>query len=314
MTAPLPGAIRLPRSRFLTPIVDSLDGYREALDEAEAINTYLQSVPPIPSAPPTSGPVNDEWQLAEDERGAEAERATRWRNRALSRQRGAIAAVNSIVTANVDHILRLLHLHLLEVVSKAAPDAEALIAAGVDNADQAIERNLVAEWSRLARDAWPDYDTLRGSQEFLHIHVAPQRIWMSARPSLDGEDPASLLWFKNLPELWPDWRERGRTRQQFTIQGSSPRPEPWARPSGPEFLLWTFKAQAAHWIPDTKQFDEAFGPQRRHADDDDAPQQHDDESVYDSLLFGPLEAERKRQTQAQERSTSFKSHPPPILA
>jgi hypothetical protein len=315
MTAPFPGAIRLPLNKFLTPIVESLDGYKEAINDAEQIAAHLRGLPPIPRVPPAPGPVTFEWQITEDERDADAERVTKWRNRALSRQRARIAEHRSILTANVDHILRLLNLHLLDVVLKAAPDAEVLIAAGVDNADQAIEQGLVPEWSRLQRESWTDYDTLRGSQEFLHIHVAPQRIWMSARPSLDGEDPASTLWFKNMPQLWPDWRERGRTRQQFTIQGSSPRPEPWPRPDGAEFLIWSFKAKAEHWIPDTKQFDEAFGPQRRPvADDDDDPQQRDDESVYDSLLFGPLEAERKRQAQAQERSTSFKSYPPPILA
>jgi hypothetical protein len=295
MIAPLPGATRLPRNKFLTPIVEALDGYREALDEAEAIN--------------------DKWQLAEDKRDEDAERVTRWRNRALSRQRARIAEHNSILTANVDHILRLLNLHLLEVILKAAPDAEALIAARVDNADQAIEHGLVPEWSRLQQEAWPDYDVLRGSQEFLHIHVAPQRIWMSAQPSLDGEDPASLLWFKNLPQLWPDWRERGRTSPQINLTGPAPRPEPWPRPDGAEFLVWSFKSKAEHWIPGLKQFDQEFGPKGHQvADNDNDPQQHDDESAYDSLLFGPLEAERKRQTQAQERSTSFKGHPPPILA
>ena len=117
--------------------------------------------------------------------------------------------------------------------------------------------------------------------------------------------------------MWPDWRERGRTRAQFTITGSPPRPEPWPRPDGAEFLIWSFKSSAEHWIPDTKQYDEQFGPRRRHvADDADAPQQLDDDSsAFDSLLFGPLEVERQRQRQrqAKESSTAFESMPPPIL-
>jgi hypothetical protein len=233
----------------------------------------------------------------------------------LGRQRAAIAAGNSILAVNVDHVLRRLHLHLLEVLMTAAPDAEALNAADVDNADQAIEHGLVAEWSQL-REAWLDYRLLRDSQEAIHLHIAPDRIWVSARPSIDGEDPASLLWIKNLPSLWPDWRERGRSRPQFTMTGPQPRPEPWPKPDGAEFLVWSFKAGAEHWIPDTKQYDEEFGPQRRQtANDDDAPQQSDDDSsTFDSLLYGPLEAERKRQAQAKESSTSFKGMPPPILA
>ena len=313
--APLPGLTRLPRNRFMTPIVEGLDGYREALDEAEAINAHLRDLPPPIPRVPAPGPVTVEWQRKEDELDADAERLTRWRNRALSRQRARIAEHNSLLTTNVDHILRQLNLHLLDVVSKAAADAEVLIAAGVDNADQAIGGGLVAEWSRLQREAWPDYDILRSSQEFLHIHVAPQRIWMSARPSLDGEDPANLLWFRNLPELWGDWRERGRTRPQINLTGPSPRPEPWPRPDGAEFLLWSFKAGAQHWIPTVREFDEEFGPGRRQvADDADAPQQLDDDSsVFDSLLWGPQEAARQRQAEANERSTAFEGMPPPIL-
>ena len=79
---------------------------------------------------------------------------------------------------------------------------------------------------------------------------------------------------------------------------------------GAEFLVWSFKAGAEHWIPDTKRFDEEFGPNRRHfaIDDGNAPQSDADSSPYDSLLMGPLLREQQRQTQP------FKGHPPPILA
>lgn len=199
-----------------------------------------------------------------------------------------------------------------------------LIAAGVDTADKAIEHGVVPEWSRLAQDAWPDYQTLRDSQESLALHIAPTRMWVSATPSIDGEDPANLLWFRNLPELWPDWRERGRTRSQINLTGPTPRPEPWPRPDGVEFLLWSFKAQAEHWIPTTKEFDETFGPNRQHftIDDDDESQPDDDSSPYDSMLIGPLLVERERQMQTvggdpasdtshnlEERPQSFKGHP-----
>lgn len=310
MTAPLPGAFRLPRNRFLSPIVDGLDGYPEALDDAEAISAYLRDLPPIQRVPPAAGAVTEDWQRAEDERDAALEKRERWRNRALGRQRAAIAGVNSILTANVDHVLNQLHLRLVEVLLKAAPDAEALIAAGVDTAEQAIEHGLVSEWSRLQQEVWPDYQMLRGAQEALHLHVAPKRIWMSARPSIDDEDPATLLWLKNLPQLWPDWRERGRSLPQFTMQGSPPRPEPWPRPDGAEFLVWSFKAGAEHWIPDAKRYDEEFGPNRRHftIDDDDESEQSDDDTTFDSLLMGPLLVEQRRQTQP------FKGPPPPIMA
>lgn len=196
---------------------------------------------------------------------------------------------------------------------KAAPDAKALIAAGVDTAELAIEHGFVAEWSRL-REASLEYGLLRGNQETIHLHIAPGRIWKSARPSFDGEDPASLLWFRNLPDLWPDWRDRGRARPHMNLTGVAPRPEPWPRPDGPEFLLWSFKVRADHWIPDTKQFDEQFGPRRQRVTDDDAPEQSDDDSsIFDSLLYGPLEVERQHQAQANELSTSFKGHPPPML-
>jgi len=312
--APLPGATRLPRNKVLTPILEALDGYREALDDAELAAAHLRELLPIPREPSAAPPCTAEWHRDEDENDTVAEKLDRWRNRALGYQRHAIAVHNSILTANLDHILNQLHLRLVEVLLTAAPDAEALIAAGVDTAEQAIEADHVPEWSRLQQETWPDYAMLRGSQESIHLHVAPDRIWMSARPSIDGEDPASLLWFKNLPQLWPDWRERGRTRPQFTITGSPPRPEPWPRPDGAEFLIWSFKAGAEHWIPDTKQFDEEFGPRRQQLLDNlDAPQQPDDESSpFDSLLYGPLEAERQRQTQAAD--TSFEGHPPPIFA
>jgi hypothetical protein len=314
MTAPLPGATRLPRNEFLTPILESLDGYRESIGDAEATAAYLQDLPPIPTVPPAPGPVTDKWQRAEDERDAALDKRERWRNRAWGRQRAAIAEHNSILTANLDDVLRRLHLRLVEVLLTATPAANSLIAAGIDTPGEAIDRGRVAEWQQL-QAAWPHYDLLRSSQEALMLHVAPNRIWMSAKPSLDGEPPSNLLWIKNLPALWPDWRERGRTRQQFTIQGSSPRPEPWSRPEGAEFLLWGFKAKAVHWIPTTAEFDETFGPNRQHFTiDDDDTEQSDDSAIFDSLLWGPQEAERKRQAQANEKSTSFKGMPPPILA
>ena len=172
---------------------------------------------------------------------------------------------------------------------------KALVAAGVDNAEQAIENKLVAEWARLQQSTWPDYAMLRSSQEFMHLHIAPTNIWRSARPSLDGEDPASLLWLKNLPELWPDWRERGRTQPTFKIQGDPPRPEPWSRPDGPEFLLWAFKAAAQHWIPSTREFREEFSNRRHELTNiDDEPQ---DDDTRDNVAL-----------------PSFKGLPPPIMA
>lgn len=292
MTLPLPGATHLPPNKFTTPIVDSLDGYTEALAEAQAIADYLRTLPLIPTVPTTPGPVSDDWQRAEDERDAALERHERWRNRASGRQQAAIRAANSLLHSNLDHILNQLHLRLIETLLKATPNLKALVAAGVDTADQAIETGLVAEWARLAQDTWPDYAMLRQSQEFLHLHIASTNIWRSARPSFDGEDPASLLWIKNLPELWPDWRERGRTRPALTLTGGPPRPEPWPRPDGPEFLLWAFKAGAVHWIPDTREFREQFS-NRQHeiTNTDDEPQ--DDEP---------------------QRPHSFRGLPPPILA
>jgi hypothetical protein len=313
MTPPLPSAIRLPRNKFITPIVEALPGYRAALDDADAAGKYLRELAPIPDVP--LAPIGDDWQLAEDEHDTARARYDRWRNRAISRQNNAIASANSMLHVHVDAVLRELNLYLREVLARVEPDAEVLIAAGVDTADKAIETGLVPEWSRLQQEAWPDYRTLRDSQEAIALHIAPQRMWITARPSIDGEDPANLLWIKNLPELWPDWRERGRTRPQFTITGPTPRPEPWPRPDGAEFLLWAFKAQAEQWIPTMKEFDEAFVARRQQvAGTEDESEQSDDSSPFDSLLFGPLEVERQRQAQAKESSTSFKGHPPPILA
>jgi hypothetical protein len=311
-TAPAPGAIRLPRSKFLAPIIESLDGYTDALDDAETIDDYLRNLRPIPPVPAgvALGPL-EEWQLAEDERDAAVEKLERHRNRALVRRCGAIAESSSILRANCDHILRLLNLHLLEVIAKCAPDAEVLIAAGVETADDAIKRDLVAEWQRLQQETWPDYRRLRDDQEAVMLHLAPDRIWRSARPSIDGEPPATTLWFRNLPQLWPDWRERGRTRPQVTLMGPPPRPEPWPKPDGAEFLLWSFRVGAEHWIPDTKQYDEEFGPRRQQVADNAelaarraqfdelAAQSESDDEPYRSMMIG--------------QPNSFRGMPPPIL-
>jgi hypothetical protein len=295
MALPLPGATHLPPNKFATPIVESLDGYADSVAEAQAIGEYLKTLPVIFTAPITPGPLDDKWQAAEDKRDADIERRERWRNRALGRQQAAIRAANALLHNNLDHLLNRLHLHLVDVLLTATPDMTALVTAGVDNADQAIEHELVAEWARLQQSTWHDYELLRSSQEFLMLNIASDTIWRTATPSFDGEPPASLLWLKNLPELWTDWRERGRTRPTFTIQGDPPRPEPWPRPNGPEFLLWAFKAGAQHWIPATREFREEFS-NRQHeiTNTDDEPQ--DDE------------------TRDNNSARSFPGLPPPIMA
>lgn len=304
MTAPFPAAIRLPANKFLTPILENLPGYRAALDDAEAAGNYLRSIAPIPDVP--LAPISDDWQRAQDDHATARAQWERWRNRAMSRQNAAIASARSVLYAHVDTLFQELHAHLREVLARAEPDAEVLIAAGVDTADKAIEHSLVPEWSRLQQDRWPDYQMLRDSQESLAMHFAPTRMWQTSTPSIDGEPPASLLWFRNLPELWPDWRERGRTRPQFTVTGSPPRPEPWPRPDGAEFLLWAFKAQAQHWIPTPKEFDEALRARRQQVTDEDgATESDDDSSAYDSAMMGPLYVQSRR---------AFQGHPPPILA
>jgi hypothetical protein len=293
---PLPGATHLPPNKFTTPIVESLDGYREAIDEAQGIGDYLTTLPIISTTVVTPGPVTDKWQQAEDKRDADDERRQRWRNRALSRQQVAIKTANGILLHNVDDILNQLHLRLVDVLLTAEPDLKALVAEDICTADQAIEHGLVEPWARLAQTTWPDYRTLRDSQEWVHLHIAPDTIWRSARPNeFDSEDPASLLWLRNLPELWPDWRNGGRSRPEYRIDGRTPRPEPWAKPHGPEFLLWAHQAGATHWIPDTRQFRELFAERRQQVSDDvDEPEEQDDDT--------------------RDNSEWFRGLPPPIMA
>jgi hypothetical protein len=296
MTAPSAAAIRLPRNKFLTPTVEALTGYQSAVEEAASAASYIRNMAPIPpvAAGLTYGPVSDEWQQAEDQRDETLAKYERWRKRALVRQRTALAESSSILRSNVDRVLHQLGQHLQELLTQATPDAEALSAAGVSNANTAIERGLVAQWQQLQQDIWPDYQMLRDSQEAWHLNVAPQRYWASSRPAIDGESPATLLHIRDLPQRWPDWRNRGRTRPQINLTGPPPRPEPWPQPDGAEFLLWAIKNSVPLWIPTTKEYDEAFSQPRQVVENADlAARRAEFEALneqepepYASLLIG----------------------------
>jgi hypothetical protein len=303
MTAPSPAVIRLPRNKFLGPIVDALPGYREALEGAQSADEFLQNMPAVPKVPAelAAGPVSAEWHTAEDERDAAIATHEKHRQRTLNRKNAAIGQTNSVLRGNVDLILRQLHLNLQELLAKAALDAQALIAAGVETASHAIQSDHVAEWQRLHQDICPDYELLRDCQDAVHMHVAPARYWRSARPAVDGEDCASLLHIKNLPALWPDWRQRGRTSARINVDGSTTRPEPWPKPSGPEFLLWAFTSHAELWIPTTREFDAEFGPAKDQPavpDDAQLAARRAEFDALDQLLIGPHQANVQRQRQA----------------
>ena len=304
MPAPSPAVIRLPRNKFLAPIVDALPGYREALEAAQSADDFLRNMPAVAKVPAelAAGPVSAQWHAAEDERDAAIATHEKHRQRTLSRKNAAISQSGSVLRGAVDVLLRQLHVNLRDLLAKAAPDAEALIAAGVGTASKAIQFDRVAEWRRLERDICADYDLLRDSQDAIHQHVAPARYWRSARPAVDGEDCANLLHIKNLPALWADWRQRGRTNARVNLDGSTTRPEPWPKPSGPEFLLWAFTSHAELWIPTTREFDAEFGQRNDTptavADDAQLAARRAEFDALNQLLIGPHQANVQRQRHA----------------
>jgi hypothetical protein len=118
-----------------------------------------------------------------------------------------------------------------------------------------------------------------------------------------------LCYLRNLDALWPNWRQHGLKTETINLssRATPARDEPWPGDSGPELLAWLINSDAEPWLPTTRQLREFFDERNAPAPTEAPPQDPDDEkSVFDSLLFGPQEAERKRQmarAAAQRRKT-----------
>lgn len=299
MMLPLIGGI--PNITQLQFAVAALPGYREALAEVQAADEWLKTAPQLPAVDPALAEhITDAWIDAERARDtAIAEYEARQKIVQARRER-AVSRAQSIFVGGVDLILGSLQndlTALLKRVAKVVPEL-----GGATTAEQAIAADAGATWKRITELA-DAYAELRSAQEFVMLRGSVS-LWQSSTPQFPGEDHANQAFIRNIDDLWPNWRQPGLSRRRMDLSDNvkRARDEPWPADRGPELMIWLVTSDAEPWIPTGKQLRELWA-ERNAPIEDDAPQDPDDESRFDSLLFGPLEAERKRQAQAAARQS-----------
>jgi hypothetical protein len=296
---PLIGGI--PNLEPLQIAVCALPGYRQALETATAADQWLKEQPALPPVDPAlRAAINDQWVDAERAREtALAEHEAR-RKIVQTRLHEEANRAQSIFNTGIDLILGALQQDLSRILG----DAERLVAQldGASTATMAIAGDVGPAWQQLT-ELSDEYQTLRQAQQFV-LARAPIQIWKSCTPELPGESHANQAYLKNIGELWRNWRQPGLRSRRINLSDNvtAVRDEPWPADSGPELLVWLVTSDAEPWCPTTKQLREMWN-ERPTADDKqpDDEQQDDESERYKSLLYGPLEVERKRQAAAAQR-------------
>lgn len=277
--------------------VAALPGYREALAEAEAADHWLKTAPQLPAVDPALAEhITDAWIDAERARETAIADYEARRRIVQSRRERAASRAQSIFIGGVDLILGSLQndlTALLERVTQALPEL-----GGATTAEQAIAADAGAAWKQLTALA-DDYDALRQAQTFVMIRGSVS-LWQSSTPQFPGEDHANEAFIRNIAELWSNWRQPGLNRSRIDLSDNVTRgrDEPWPADHGPELLIWLVNSDAQPWIPTGKQLRELWAERNAPPIDDAPPESADNESRFDSLLYGPLEVERKRQAAA----------------
>jgi hypothetical protein len=298
MMLPLVGGV--PNIDPLQFAVAALPGYRDACAIAAEADEWLRTPPDLPTVDPALAEhISDEWIEAERAReNAVADYEARRRIVQGRREVEANRAL-SIFTGGVDLILGVLQGDLTNILSRAAKVIPEL--AGATTPAQAIEADAGAAWKRLAELA-DDYSELRTAQEFVMLRGSVD-LWRSCTPSMPGENHANQAYLKNIGDLWNNWRQPGINPRTLHLsdRATPDRDEPWPADSGPELMIWLVSSDAEPWIPTGKQLRE-LRDERNAPTEDDAPQESaDNESRFDSLLYGPLLVERERQVKAAAR-------------
>jgi hypothetical protein len=283
----------IPNVTSLQIAVGALPGYRDALAVAEAADEWLKTqAPPTGLDPALAQQTSDESIDAERAHDAYIAEQNERRRIVQTRRQRAASRAQSIFMGGVDLILEILNddlTALLKRVEKIIPELD-----GATTPAEAIAADAGAPWKRLTELA-DDYDGLRQAQTFVMIRGAAS-LWHSVTPQFPGEDHANQAFIRNLNDLWPAWRQPGMGRRRIDLsdKATPPRDEPWPADRGPELLIWLVTSDAQAWIPTGKQLRELWAERNAPAPDD-MPEQPDDESRFDSLLMGPLLAERDRQ-------------------
>lgn len=273
----------------------ALPGYREALELATEADQWLKKQPTLPTVdPPLAAHVTDEWLAAERARETALAEYEARRRIVQTRLHEEANRAQSIFNSGVDLILGALQNDLTELLG----DAERLVAEldGATTPAEAIANDVGAAWRQLT-DSADEYQTIRHAQEFVMLRASTS-LWKSCTPSLPGESHANLAYIRNLGAVWPNWRQHGLNREVIDLNSRArpARDEPWPADSGPELLVWLLTSGAEAWCPTTRQLRELLNERDAPRPADVPPERPNDESsVHDSLLIGPLEAERKRQ-------------------
>jgi hypothetical protein len=303
MTLPLIGG--MPNVDCLQLAVAALPGYRQAVDTASACDQWLSTPPELPTVDPELAEhITEEWLTAERARENALTDYEARRRIVQSRRELAANQAQSIFNTGADLILGVLQDELTKLLNRAAGVLPEL--GGATTPAEAIATDAGAAWKQFGALS-DEYSELRSAQTFVMLR-ASVGLWRSCTPSLPSEDHCNLAFIRNIDELWPNWRQYGLDRRRVDLSDNATpaRDQPWPADSGPELLVWLLTSDAEAWIPTTKQLRELFN--ERNAAPEDVPEQQsdDDSSVFDSLLIGPLEVERKRQAQAAQSARQRK--------
>jgi hypothetical protein len=197
---------------------------------------------------------------------------------------------------------------LLERAAKSIPEL-----GGATTAAQAIDADAGAVWKRITELA-DDYSALRQAQTFVTLRGSVS-LWQSSAPQFPGDDHANEAFLRNIGQLWGNWRQPGMSRSRIDLSDNARRARTLAGRPRPELLIWLVTSAAEPWIRTGRQLRELWA-ERNAPVEDDAPQDTDDDTIHDSLLWGPQEAERKRQVKAAARQAkpAYDRIAPPIKA
>jgi hypothetical protein len=242
-----------------------------------------------------TGRVTDEWVDAVKAHAAAIDESTLRRNIVVQQKQQAANQASQLVASGADLVLRTLQTDLTELLGLVAdiiPDLN-----GATTPAEAIAKDAGAAWKELT-DLASKYQDIRVSQSWLMMRASSQT-WRNCSPDLPGEDHANIAFIKNVDDIWPAWRKGGPNMSTvFVGPGAAPnmRHEPWpAEQYSADMLLWLVTSDAEPWLPTMRELRQMWA-ERDTPPEPPQPDDGDESSdIHDSLLWGPQDAERKRQ-------------------
>lgn len=297
--APVVGGV--PGIPQLQVAVNALPGYQRAIEVAASADNWLNTQSPVPAVPAELEPMNTGQVSEEYIRAVQANSAAladfeSKRHIVMRQKQMAANQANQIVMTGADLVLRALQEALVQLVNEATQLVGQLN--GAATAEQAIAADAGPAWRQLTELA-DSYQDLRAGQAWVMMRTAPQQ-WRSCTPDLPGSDHANLAFLKGIDDLWPSWRRGGPAMNTvFVGPGNAPnvRHEPWpADEFSAVMLVWLVNnPDAGVWLPTRRQLRELWEERNQPEPAPEHRDEVDDPDRYNSLLIGPLEAERRRQ-------------------